>query len=73
MELSEGIKYYTRNHTPVVIYTLDAGGDYPIHGAYYNGNEWIPKAWDVGGFHNPDGPRHPMDIDWENTEIDQPA
>jgi len=31
------------------VYTIDAGGVYPIHGAYWNNEEWIPYAWKLNG------------------------
>ena len=34
----------------VVIYTLVAGGPYPIHGAYFaGGDEWFIAAWTKTG------------------------
>ena len=41
-----------------VIYSTSGGGEYPVHGAYYTGdNEWIPIAWDSQGFRiNPKSP-----------------
>lgn len=39
----------------VIIYTTDAGGVYPIHGAYLSrssdANVWIPCAWTIEGYH----------------------
>ena len=34
---------------PVVIYTLQAGGERPIHGAYFNKEAWMPVAWTKEG------------------------
>ena len=35
----------------VIIYTTNAGGDYPIHGAYWptGVGEWIPLSWKRNG------------------------
>lgn len=40
----------TRNGTTAIIYSRQGGGKFPIHGAYYAGNnEWIPYAWTEEG------------------------
>lgn len=34
-----------------LIYTMDAGGVYPIHGAYLAGKSvWIPVVWTADGY-----------------------
>ena len=43
----------TRAGHVVDIYRTDAGGQFPIHGAYKAGDEWIPMAWRVDGLINP--------------------
>jgi hypothetical protein len=50
MELPNGIfTTSTLSGQTVVLYTLRAGGERPIHGAYYNRVEWIPVAWTKRG------------------------
>jgi hypothetical protein len=50
-----GKQYKTRNNHIVRIYKIDAGGEYPVHGAYqyekYE-NEWIFTVWTIHGKHN---------------------
>ena len=52
-ELFKGIKiYHTRNKTLVVVFSSNGGGDCPILGAYYTGeNEWIPAKWNPNGMY----------------------
>jgi hypothetical protein len=46
---------------PIIIYNKSAGGTYPIHGAWWNGEEWIPSAWKRNG----------KKFDWEGeTDLD---
>jgi|SRR5258706_479283 len=33
----------------ILIFTQEAGGSWPILGAYYSGQEWIPLAWRTDG------------------------
>jgi len=53
LDSPNGFAYPTltaRNGTTVIIYTRNAGGKFPIHGAYYAGrDEWIPLAWTING------------------------
>lgn len=35
--------------TKARIYALDAGGQYPIHGAYYQHGQWEPDSWTQQG------------------------
>ena len=62
MDVPEGIsKSVTLLGTPVVIYTFSAGGDRPIHGAYFSGEAWFMCAWTNLGRVNP-GHTSPLDI-----------
>ena len=50
MELPNGIHTTsTLSGLSVVLYTLRAGGGHPIHGAYYNGSDWVIAAWTAQG------------------------
>lgn len=52
----------TNNGSLCVIYSMQGGGEYPIHGAYHAGeNEWIPIAWDSAGHRI--NPRSPTSLD----------
>jgi hypothetical protein len=43
-------KNETRGGRPVRIYATDAGGDYPIHGAYQGDDgQWYSSAWVADG------------------------
>lgn len=39
----------TKIGTPAIIFTKQAGGDYPIAGMYWNGGEWMPTKWCADG------------------------
>lgn len=39
----------TRGGAEVRVFDLNSGGEYPILGAYFNGEEWIPVKWDKRG------------------------
>ena len=39
----------TLNGTDVILYNNEAGGLYPIHGAYLADDEWILAAWTAQG------------------------
>ena len=39
----------TRSGAKVKVFDLDSGGEYPILGAYFNNEEWIPVKWDARG------------------------
>lgn len=41
--------YTSSNGTIVRIYCVTGAGDFPVHGAYWTGEEWIVKAWDLDG------------------------
>lgn len=56
-------KLRTLNGTAVILYNLDAGGRYPLHGAYWSGEEWLVTCWKSNGkkFDWTEEP-HPLDI-----------
>lgn len=64
MGFQPGEQRKTRSGTPVRIYATDAGGDYCIHGAWWNevDGHWIPASWRYDGYFM--GPEHtrPLDI-----------
>lgn len=70
MAVSEGFEYRSRDNSAIVIYNMDAGGERPIHGAYFVDEDqgWIPIGWDGQGRVWGDR-EHPLDIDWENTRV----
>lgn len=39
----------TRSGAEVRVFDLNSGGPYPILGAYFNGEEWIPVKWNERG------------------------
>lgn len=39
----------TRSGAKVKVFDLKSGGEFPILGAYFNGEEWIPVKWDERG------------------------
>jgi hypothetical protein len=48
--LKPGVKYYTRGGEAVRIYATDAGGAYPVHGAYKKGDDrWEQMKWSEKG------------------------
>ncbi len=42
-------KYRTRDGREVRIYAVDGGGEYPVHGAHYDGVRWSVCAWKKKG------------------------
>ena len=56
----------SRNGTLLMLYNMDAGGIFTIHGAYWAGEKhgWIPIVWDKDGRVHGSSP-HPLDINWE--------
>lgn len=50
--------------TPVIIYNTEAGGDYPIHGAYLFDGNWYLSCWTRNGkrFITEDMEPHPLDL-----------
>lgn len=57
----------------VTIYTLDGGGEYPVHGSYLarvsDANVWIPAAWTADGYKFREST--PCDLDIPKWEIDK--
>jgi len=47
--IQEGRELETRGGHPVRIYATDGGGGYPIHGAIWIDERWIPKSWTKDG------------------------
>lgn len=41
--------YKTRDGREVRIYAVDGGGEYPVHGAHYDGVRWSVCAWKKKG------------------------
>lgn len=39
----------TRGGSPALIFTMHSGGSYPVMGAWWNGEEWIPTKWQKNG------------------------
>ena len=46
----------------VVLFKNEAGGNYPILGAYWSGERWIPSAWTKEGYKFLDVPIHELNI-----------
>jgi hypothetical protein len=43
-------RYKNNRGDEVTIYSTEAGGDHPVHGAYLDdGDEWIPQQWTALG------------------------
>lgn len=58
----------TTGGSSCIIISRNAGGDKPILGAYWTGDEWLPCKWDVNGrFLSDEHPRK-LDIDIEVDE-----
>lgn len=70
MELAPEFKYKSRNFTSLRVYSFDAGGTMPIHGAYWSGEEegWIPISWHDDGRVDKSR-KSPLDLVLDNTEI----
>lgn len=54
ISISMDKKYTTRDGRPVRIYAVDASGDYPIHGAIYDGKLWNVSCWTHDGHYSKD-------------------
>lgn len=54
--ISKDKQYQTKCGYEVRIYATDAGGYYPIHGAYFFDGQWVQCQWSKSGGHsyNPD-------------------
>lgn len=58
-------KYRTREGSNVTIYSTDAGGHYPVHGAIFsifNDNGWEIGSWDSDGRYDIDKDCHRHDL-----------
>ena len=53
--------YRTREGEPVRIYAIDAGGEYPVHGAAYADGQWHVATWSILG-NSFDGKERPFDL-----------
>lgn len=42
-------QYRTRDGREVRIYAVDGGGDWPVHGAYVDGDTWRIRSWTADG------------------------
>jgi len=60
--------YATRDGRMARIYALDGGGAWPLHGAIFNGSEWIPVHWTEQGHIDSDKSEPGGDLDglWED-------
>lgn len=43
--------YQTANGRDVRIYATDAGGQFPVHGASLEDDQWFPRVWAKDGTH----------------------
>lgn len=62
MTISMDKKYTTRDGVPVRIYAVDAGGNYPVHGAVCDGKLWNVSRWTQDGQWTDDGFNSPIDL-----------
>jgi hypothetical protein len=62
-------RYGTRSGRQVRIYSVEAGGCAPVHGAVHDGKSWWPFCWDGGGkmIASADGP-DPYDLIEEGSD-----
>lgn len=45
--------YQTRGGDKVRVYAVDAGGEFPVHGATFEcGGEWVVRTWRLSGLYN---------------------
>lgn len=47
--IETGKTYTTRGRANAVVYSTNAKGTHPIHGAYWSGDGWFIMAWDANG------------------------
>lgn len=40
---------FTRSGMPVIVFSPNGGGNFPIVGMYWNNEEWIPTKWMADG------------------------
>lgn len=52
----------TINGRPVILFTDQAKGTYPLIGAYYSGEVWIPKAWTKEGYFREEVTYHDLNL-----------
>lgn len=63
MIVSMDKEYRTRAGHEVRIYATDAGGDYPIHGAwFFNGESWESEIWTLDGARYASGATDRLDL-----------
>lgn len=55
-------EYTTRDEREVRIYATDAGGVFPVHGAYKTNDRWTINYWRANGKILSSGEDHPMDL-----------
>ncbi len=56
-------KYTTRDGREVKIYSVDNGGDYPVHGALkYDNGAWMSESWTDRGKLTTDGNDGALDL-----------
>jgi hypothetical protein len=48
-EININKKYVTRSGQIARIYTCEAGGTYPVHGAVWEGDHWAVQGWTKTG------------------------
>jgi len=71
-------KYRTRSGSTVKIYSIDGGGDNPVHGAYQvTPGVWSIASWTANGFYSTDGEGSLLDLfeipqvtGWINVDSD---
>ena len=49
LPIETGKTYVTRGRARAVVYSTNAKGTHPIHGAYWSGDGWFVMAWDDRG------------------------
>ena len=50
MTISKENQHQTKSGYEVRIYATDAGGKYPVHGAYKEDGDWVMHYWTKDGF-----------------------
>lgn len=62
----------TMGGSPCIIMSRSAGGDKPIMGVYYTGEEWLPVKWTKNGNYINHKHSRPLDVDM-NLESEDAA
>lgn len=62
----------TRTKAPVILITRMAGGEYPIIGMYWTGDEWIPSKWGIDGKWPSSKPVCELDLDLNPETYNEP-